>query len=171
VAPVGAEPSPFRHGVLRERRRNGRFSSHTRKPFAGSSWTGTLVRSELANRARPKLCGRRGSRVGAGPSTGDEGSGTRAAERGHRSVLRELRPASVMAELSRLSFPLAIGEVQQHSRPAARRSRFPGLLPPRRLRVPSPKNLSLGMAKLPPLGSSCTPRPSGQYVPTGQKPI
>jgi hypothetical protein len=67
-------------------------------------------------------------------------------ERGHRSVLRELRPASVMAELSRFSFPLAIGEAQEHLRPAARRSRFPGLLPPRRLRVPSPKNLSLGTA-------------------------
>jgi hypothetical protein len=43
-------------------------------------------------------------------------------ERGHRSVLRELRPASVMAELSRFSFPLAIGEAQEHLRPAARRS-------------------------------------------------
>jgi hypothetical protein len=86
------------------------------------------------------------------------------------AVLRELRPASVMAELSRFSFPLAIGEAQEHSRPAARCSRFPGLLP---LAASGShlQKISLLARHKSPLGSSCTPRPSGQYVPTGQKPI
>jgi hypothetical protein len=131
-----------------------------------------LLRAELKGvEVAPGVTLRYWEAAAACPSTGDDGNGTRATERCHRSALWELRPASVMAEFPRFSFPLAIGEAQEHLRPATRRSRFPGLLPPRRLRVPSPKNLSLGTAKQPPLESSCTPRPSGQHVPTGQKPI
>jgi len=84
---------------------------------------------------------------------------------------RESRMRCVVADCSsRFSFPLVIGEVQKHSRPAAHIeiSRPP---PPRRLRVPSPISLSRGTAKIARLlGVHAPPRPSGQYVPTGQKP-
>jgi hypothetical protein len=172
VASVRAQPSPFRRGVMAERRRNGdlliiRESDSPATPGP--------------EQARPERAGEQGlphamrtARIARACLSVHAGSDKRihAAGDSDRSVFAEPRSRLRRAECApRFSFPLVIGEVAKHSRPAALRSTFSGLLPPRRLRVPTPENFSLGTAKLPPLGSSCTPRPSGQYVPTGQKPI
>lgn len=93
-----------------------------------------------------------------------------ASDRRHPRILHESRMRRTVADRSSRFFsPLAIGAVQKHSRPAApvEISRPP---PPRRLRVPSPINLSRGTAKIARLlGVHAPPLPSGQYVPTGQK--
>jgi hypothetical protein len=65
---------------------------------------------------------------------------------GHRGGARALTPGDAAFEISRPPPP----------------SQAPGPI--------SQKSLSWHGIK-PPLGSLCTPRPSGQYVPTGQKPI
>jgi hypothetical protein len=125
---------------------------------------------ELANKARPKLCGSRGiaslspSVYGTGVIRAAEGCHPSCPARaeiverlgqrvllvffpiGHRGGARAFTPGGAAVEISRPPPP----------------SQAPGPI--------SQKSLSWhGIS--PPLGSSCTPRPSGQYVPTGQKPI
>jgi hypothetical protein len=130
----------------------------------------TRNRPELANRARPTLCGRRGI---ARLSLSIHGAGViRAAERDHRSCPVA---AEIVERLGQRVLPVffPIGH-----RRGARAFTPSGVAveisrPPPPSQAPGPisqKSLSWHGIQ-PPLGSSCTLRPSGQYVPTGQKPI
>ena len=129
----------------------------------------TSIARELATRSRPKLRGRCG--IARLCLSVQLLCVIRAAERGHRSCPAR---AEIVERLGQrvlpVFFPIGHRGGARAFTPSGAAFEISRPPPPSQLRVPSPKNLSLGMAKLPPLGSSCTPRPSGQYVPTGQKP-
>jgi hypothetical protein len=125
---------------------------------------------ELANRARPRLCGRGGiARLSLSvhwPFV------IRAEERVIDAVLRELRLAGLLGQrVLPVFFP--IGHRGGATAFTLSGAAFEISRPPPPSRAPGPisqKSLSWHGIQ-PPLGSSCTPRPSGQYVPMGQKPI